>query len=512
MKRKSSKNKFLVWAEKNRTIISVIIAVLFAASQIPALIMHEPTTGEYATWASAKGVAIDYSTVIDHTEPQMGVWKAILAPLAWMGFPMITANILALVFTALAIFLLCKNVRANIIVKVAVVLSAIFIYYSPVIASNYSLIPLAMVLVAMFYSKRLEKPLQYGLSVLFLMSTHFVLAFVGIILAIEFVVTLIQHRYDVEAGQVIVKFGIPVAIGIVLLVIGLVSANGLTAISVEGYDLSDKISRLLGSLSEAMFGINAIWPICVAAGLILAATIFAKPNELLMLTGSIIVVSAFLLFVYNGEHYVFQRGVLVMSVLALFALIASESEFTKRKWLNVVFYIILALPFIASAPKAITSYIDNINQQTSGVNNLTNFMKELVGDQKVAFISAELETQTALLPARIQDVQIYNALNKEKGKKLWAQPSVETPYYDYMYLFAPDDRTLEIYSEIADQYDHIYLVLPSSGENCEKVAQQYEKSLAFEINAEDRGKFTLEKEADYPENFKTLEFTFYQMK
>ena len=80
--------------------------------------------------------------------------------------------IVYLIFVSIAILFLLFKSPFNKLEKVLICFSAGMVYYLPIVARNYSLIPIFLFLTAFLYSKRIEHPYLYILSIIMLSQTH----------------------------------------------------------------------------------------------------------------------------------------------------------------------------------------------------------------------------------------------------------------------------------------------------------------------------------------------------
>ena len=111
------------------------------------------------------------------------LWYLILMPFAKLGFPYITTNIISWIIMSISVWLILKKAPFKFYKRVLLVFSFPFLYLFPIISRCYCLIPLAIVLMCIFYKDRKQKPFRYLISVIMLANTHVImLGMVGIVL------------------------------------------------------------------------------------------------------------------------------------------------------------------------------------------------------------------------------------------------------------------------------------------------------------------------------------------
>lgn len=91
------------------------------------------------------------------------LWYLIAMPFAKIGLPFQTLSVLSFLVMGVAAGVFAYRAPFHPITKAVVLLSPIMTYYYPVVARNYCLIALVLMLLAFFYPKRNEKPMLYGL-------------------------------------------------------------------------------------------------------------------------------------------------------------------------------------------------------------------------------------------------------------------------------------------------------------------------------------------------------------
>ena len=143
-------------------IITFIIAVFF----------HEKWRDEAQAWLMARDLNFIELLKQMKYEGHPFLWQLILMPFAKLGFPYVTETLICLFLMWISVWILLLKGPFKFFTKVIIILSLPFIYLYPTIARNYSLIPIALFLIATLYKNRNEKKIQYCLSILFLAYTH----------------------------------------------------------------------------------------------------------------------------------------------------------------------------------------------------------------------------------------------------------------------------------------------------------------------------------------------------
>ena len=155
----------------NKIEIIIMLAYIIITFTI-GIFFHEKWRDEAQAWLMVRDLnIIDLLRQMKY-EGHPFLWQLILMPFAKVGFPYITESFISLIFMWISAWLLIKKSPFKTFIKIAILLSLPIIYLYPVIPRNYSLIPLALSIIATLYKERDKKKIQYIMSILFLAYTH----------------------------------------------------------------------------------------------------------------------------------------------------------------------------------------------------------------------------------------------------------------------------------------------------------------------------------------------------
>jgi hypothetical protein len=91
------------------------------------------------------------------------LWYLLTMPFAKAGFPFQTLSVLSYFVMAVTAGIFVYQAPFHPVTKLICLMSPVFSYYYPVVARNYCLIALLLMLLALLYPERNEKPVLYGL-------------------------------------------------------------------------------------------------------------------------------------------------------------------------------------------------------------------------------------------------------------------------------------------------------------------------------------------------------------
>lgn len=124
---------------------------------------HEPWRDEANVWLMARELSpLELFKEIRY-QGHPCLWYLLIMPFAKVGLPFRTIGMISYLVMAVSAGLFIFKAPFYKLVKCAAVFSPIFTYYYAEIARNYCLIALFLVLLALFYPKRNEKCVLYGL-------------------------------------------------------------------------------------------------------------------------------------------------------------------------------------------------------------------------------------------------------------------------------------------------------------------------------------------------------------
>lgn len=124
---------------------------------------HELWRDEANVWLLARDTSpLELIRVIKY-QGHPCLWYFLMMPFAKLGFPFPIMSIISFVIMSLAAGFFTFKSTFQPLTKAVCLFSPILTYYYPVVARNYCLIALLLILLAYFYTKRNEKSLGYGL-------------------------------------------------------------------------------------------------------------------------------------------------------------------------------------------------------------------------------------------------------------------------------------------------------------------------------------------------------------
>ncbi len=389
--------------------INIIILIIWFIITIIGVMNHEVWRDEAQVWCLVRDLNfIDlYSSTRVEGHPML--WYLLLMPFAKLGVPVEIMNIVSFLFVGVAVAFLLWKSPFSFIEKILVTFSAGMVYFFPVIARNYALMPLAIFLMAYFYNQRAEKPYKYSLSLIFLSQTH--------ILALGFcaIAFLLFTCEKIKEKRYYPSFAI-LGINFAFLFFSFYRATSENVVIQMYSENTMDIYRLLNNFCYNYFSpvFSSSMPLnyIIFYGLlsIFAFYLFKIDKKLFMIFSASF---AYIFYIFakvwfGGVSY--QKAFVLMLILIFCYWAVKEVPKQLKIAFNVLFFIslILSVPAISK----------DIKQEFSGSKSLANYVRENLKQQD--FIYVGYPHGISPLSAYLPKTRFFS---KEEGKFL--------TYYDF---------------------------------------------------------------------------------
>ena len=242
---------------KKALITSIIITILYALLTLNTVLHHEVWADEAQVWQLCKHLSIP--ELFNHlkNEGHPILFYLLVMPFAKLFPDIIFMKLICWFFMSASVFLLTYFSPFKIYTNLAIILSAGFIYFFPVLARNYSIIPFLVFLAAILYNKQKEHPVIYATNIALLTNTHIIMSFFSLCLATQFFyenfILNFKEKNYAKIKQYILPIGIIIVgfLATILILFHTTSSNSL--ISLNTNDLLTTTNRVL-----SLFFLNSI--------------------------------------------------------------------------------------------------------------------------------------------------------------------------------------------------------------------------------------------------------------
>lgn len=378
------------------------------------------------------------------------LWYLILMPFAKLGFPYITTNIISWIITSLSVWLILDKAPFKFYKRVLLIFTFPLLYIFPVISRCYCLIPLAIVLMCIFYKDRKERPLRYLLSIVLLANTHVImLGMVGVVL-LEYVLEFYKDSKNISAKDKKKRLSC-LAITIILLIITMLPLFGCLNTNKDLGNTNNWELKILTAIFccplELIIQIFSFF----ASNIIMISAIFIMIMILMLYEiGSypVTYLKVFLCvmwqclihsFIYCSS---FQRASTIIFILLYFKWTNAFKENKQNKDIEkrIVnsLWVVLVIINILGGILHITTY--EISFNCSNAYQMGNYINENLSDGSIILNGPRVEFASSVIPYVKKDIKFYHIIGNR--------------YFSYAIL--DDQNKLEIELEDIKELSNVF--------------------------------------------------------
>jgi hypothetical protein len=417
------------------------VTVGFFLVNLMLVVSHEQYYNEANQWQIAKHASLTELPEILKTEGHPILWYLLLMPLAKLGLPFVSANLVSLVIMSVAVFLFVKYAPFKKVTLVMVVCSVAFMYFLPVIARNYCLVALGVVIVGITYKERLSYPIRYGLGISLLLQSHILVAGLAGVLGAVFVWEWIRQK-KIGAGQWRM-FGVSVGIIIMSLAVlvlclwGSTSAHGYLKPTRMDADLSYEkdVVVYLNSLGQALFGVDGawIWIGIFFVGIIILFSI-KYPKQAIILLVACSYQAVVLMYLYTYGRYAQDALNVLYLVLCIWMtmcekprgdkIVGRMNKVVEKFEIAKLFRFamrpsretVLACVCLLTVPNVWAHAYHDMTGEFSMSRAVVNYINDNLPENSVIVVGNEHELMVAIAPNLRSDIRLYDAVQDKDLK------------------------------------------------------------------------------------------------
>jgi len=187
-----------------KTVITLLITAVYALITLIFVAHHEIWSDEAQVWLFLQNHSFtQLFTVFLTKSNQPFLFYALIFPLVKLGFSIASMQIICWTSMCASVFLLWQFSPFNPITKFLITLSSGFLYFFPVIARTYSILPLLLFLLAIIYHKQNKYPITYAIILGCVANTHIIMfCFAGCL----FLMFLYENfkRFKIPSNKIII--------------------------------------------------------------------------------------------------------------------------------------------------------------------------------------------------------------------------------------------------------------------------------------------------------------------
>ena len=390
-------------------IIYGIVFAAFVCMGVFAGLHHEPWADEAQSWLIAR----DNNNLIDllkavKYEGTLPTWHLINKAFQLAGLDYDHMFVIPLVFSAIGVILLFFT-DAPLWSKIMLPFSFFVVYQNSVVARQYAMVFPAMMLIVLFYKKRLDVPVRYHLALFLLAIT----SSFGVVISCSFMlwdfIIMLKKRFD---GPAYKKYLLPFfGTGIVILVMSYLSLPpDDCSTALNKYSLSKNATNAL------LFNIENTALRYIFLALMLALFVYYFRRILiqaLVMTAPLII---FMAVVYQREWHMTYLFFLLVSLLMIFRDDFKKTERPFEKPANVLANIMVVMLLAVQCAAGVYSVYYEHQHAYSPAKEIAEFLRPYAGEGAV--IDREGFNAIALSP--YYDQPLYTNDTCGKAYFIWS--------------------------------------------------------------------------------------------
>jgi len=398
------------WIIENKN--NIIIFTIYLTLTFILIFLHEAWRDEAQAWLISRDLNFIEICEQMRYEGHFLLWYLILMPFAKLGFPYITTNIISWIITSIAVWLMLKKAPFKAYKKVLFIFTLPMLYLFPIVSRCYCLIPLAVVLMAIFYKDRTIKPIRYILSIILLANTHIIMyGMVGVLL-LEFYIEQLRDKklnFKKENRKIILSL----IITIILLMLSIIPLLGClnTNKYLETHTLTE-YSFLNMLLVQPIQMIQCIYLYFSNKYIIASIVIFVgilcffeiKYNTIEFLKISIIFLWQYIIYAFIYGNSIYRAATAILIILFF---TWTRKDNTKIIELDrKVISIFITLLLILNITQGILFINEDVFGDYSTAYKVGEYINKNIEDGSIMLVGESAEYCTSIIPY-VRNVKFY---------------------------------------------------------------------------------------------------------
>lgn len=217
--------------KNNKTlIINILLTLLFAIITFNSVLHHEIWADEAQVWLLVKNLSIPqlWKHLVNEGHPSF--FYLLVMPFAKLNFSILAMQVICWLGTVLGAFMVLQFSPFSKFAKFSIITGAGFLYFFPVVARSYSILPFLVTAAAYLYTKNKEKPVLYALVLAMIANTHVIMFGFSFVLGCIFLYdNLLKPWKSLEGNE---------------------KRNNLIALGIIGFGLLALIMQLCGTIGS----------------------------------------------------------------------------------------------------------------------------------------------------------------------------------------------------------------------------------------------------------------------
>lgn len=449
---------------RTKDFLKWFILGLYALFTLFMLFHHEIWADEAQVWLLAKNLSLSglFTHLVNEGHPSF--FYLLVMPFAKLGFSIFSMQLICWLASCAAVFLLLRFSPFNVFLKTAIVLSSGFLYFFPVVARSYSVLPLLVFAAAILYKKAKENPnrfaVPYAVVLVLCANTHVIMFAFVFVLGIYFFYDNYVKDKNVSkhttGALVIIFLGL---LAVVVQLFGTISSNGAIR-----FETNNVLAETIKTFS--LFFLNSVGlvyksvfekmnvTIFSAAGAVIMFVLFVAVQIQLWLTdkkaGALCLFAVgfqFFIYIFSYKAMLYQTRIFSSYIILIFCLwialdktgFKEKTKLLSKSALNMTLGVFFALTFFCGVHAAALDIFFNY----SSAKETAAFLEK--NTSKDAVIIPNMEAFGLAVYAQAKDKKFYSLFKDREIKYMeWYNPGV---YSDEVFSQMVEDKVSQKHFE-----------------------------------------------------------------
>lgn len=407
--------------------ISFSITVVYAVITLITALHHEVWADEAQVWQLCSHLSLP--ALFNHlqNEGHPALFYLLIMPFAKLFDDIIWMKLFCWFFMCSSLFLFWNFSPFNYFTKSAITFSSGFLYFLPVLARNYSIIPCFVFLTAILYSKRKEHPVLYASLLILIANSHIIMYVFSFCLGILF---FLEKIYEKKSLFIL-------AIGLLLPVIQLLhTTESNSFINLDFSTCLNSLFRVIllffaNPLGENIFTYNTfnfIFIICLLCYFIMLFILLKADKKFFVITFTSIAFQI-AVYVFTYSYFIYVNRIFCAHLILIFSLWCSYALIKAKE--KLILNVVMTIFFGITAFNGINSVNMEMEIDYSGAKQAAEFIQNNINPQNSVLLTDNEPYNIALAYYLRNTHKIYSVFRKRNLDYVIWDKTMELSYNDY---------------------------------------------------------------------------------
>ena len=442
----------------NTKIIGIVIFIAYFVFNFILLKRHEMWRDESQPWGIAAYASLPDMIHQLKVEGCPILWFIFQRMLSFLGIRFSMMGYATLLLTTIAGYILLFKVNTSFVIKIAWMCSSLFNYYNPVIARNYALVLLLVILIIYVWNDRNIKKWYYALLISLLIQTNvFTLGF-----CLGLIIDIIYRGLKLQDKSVLVTGIIPI-FSMFLCFVELVRFTGMkTYINWSPAMIVNNSLNFNKNFRLVMYSINCLFDANLGFSLALVILLSILVFYILYIVLIEKKMSIIVIFILSNlcTYFMFilikEGGGPLNNIVCCFLVFIASLYIIycgiENKNCKIILLIVLTLLPILTFGKMFVDAVQDFKYDYSGSKRLALYIKDNIPkDSAILYdVCAQISPVLAYVQEFRPDIQNYDIVNKDElifhvWDKEYQKDVDETEFSEYI-------------NELSNKHKNIYYI------------------------------------------------------